>query len=225
MTRRLDARLALAGLAARGVDWRLPVDRALAGPVAARRAAVLVLFGRSTTIGSPSDEIVSPDDLDVLLLQRADTLRHHPGQIGFPGGRLEPGDADVTAAAVREAVEETGLDPSGLELYPALPDLPLPVSNHLVTPVPAWWLRPSLFSAVSDTETVDVFRMPVAALLDPANRRSVERVRGVSIPRSPAFEAEGRLVWGFTAIVLSGMFDALGWSRPWDDDRLVEPTL
>lgn len=219
----MDARRGLAALAARGVDWHLPSGRVLAHPDAARRAAVLVLFGRTTTFGTASEEVVPPDELDVLLLQRASTLRHHPGQIGFPGGRLEPGDVDAADAAVREAVEETGLDPSGLELYGALPELPLPVSNHLVTPVPAWWLRPSLISAVSDTETVDVFRMPVAALLDPANRRSVERVRGVRIPRSPAFEVEGRLVWGFTAIVLAGMFDALDWARPWDEERLVEP--
>lgn len=220
-----DARRALAALADRPIDWHLAAGRAFPGMARARRAAVLVLFGRDTTIGTAGETMIAPEQVDVLLLQRASTLRHHPRQIGFPGGRLEPGDAGPASAAVREAVEETGLDPAGLELFDPLPELPLAVSNHLVTPVPAWWLRPSLISAVSDTETAEVFRMPVAALLDPANRVSVQRVRGMSIPRTPAFQVEGRLVWGFTAIVLAGMFDALGWAQPWDEGRLIEPDV
>ena len=79
-----------------------------------------------------------------------------------------------------------------------LPPLPVPVSNHLVTPVPAWWTRPSQVAAVDHAETVDVFRVPVADLLEPANRASVEHTRWGRTVRTPAFIVDGVLVWGFT---------------------------
>ncbi len=207
-------------------------------PAGARRSAVLMLFGPTqATAGNPEGTLieprapadssapVAPDDAGVLLLRRASTLRQHPGQIGFPGGGLEPGDADLSATAVREAVEETGLDPGGLELFAPLPELPLAVSNNLVTPVPAWWQHPSPVHAADVAETAEVFFASVGDLLDPANRRNVERVRGQRLPRMPAFVVDGRLIWGFTAILLSGLFDTLGWTREWDASRLIEPDV
>src|SRR6185312_1705654 len=177
-----DARTALARIGGPVVDWgRLPEQ--LTTLASGRRSAVLMLFGAAD--GSVGDHAVAPSDTAVLLLRRASGLRHHPGQIGFPGGGLEPVDVDPSAAAVREAVEETGVDPRGIELFAPLPELPLAVSNHLVTPVPAWWRHPSPVHAVDAGETEEVFCTAVGALLDPANRRSVERVRGMRIPRMP----------------------------------------
>ena len=218
----------LAALCERGLDWRTGASRVLPEPRSARLAAVLVLFGVLDTVparsqtGGPGPGRF-PRDLDVLLLRRASTLGSHPGQIAFPGGRLEESDAGPIEAALREAVEETGLDPHGLEPLGTLPPMALPVSNHLVTPVPAWWTRPSEVAAVDHAETVDVFRVPVADLLNPANRASTEHVIAGSSYRAPAFSVGGRQVWGFTAIVLSRMFDELGWAEPWDPDRLVRP--
>ena len=161
-------------------------------------------------------------DLDVLLLRRAATLRTHAGQIAFPGGRLEASDDGLIAAAVREAAEETGVDPDGIEPLGTLPPMPVPVSNHVVTPVPAWWTRPSEVAAVDHDESVDVFRVPVADMLDPANRANTQLTIDGRTYRSPAFTVDGRLIWGFTALVLSRMFDELGWARPWDPERIVE---
>ena len=218
----------LAALCERGLDWKTATTRALPDPRAARQAAVLVLFGVLDTVPARSPSAGPgpggfPRDLDVLLLRRAATLGSHPGQIAFPGGRLEEGDSGPIAAALREAVEETGLDPDGLDPLGTLPALAVPLSNHLVTPVPAWWTRPSQVAAVDHAETVEVFRIPVADLLDPANRANTEHVIGGTAHRAPAFSVGGRLVWGFTAIVLSRMFDELGWAEPWDHDRLVRP--
>ena len=217
-----DARAALARLAGPVVDWRR-LGRAAVPLRDSRRSAVLMLFGPED--GSPADAVVAPADAGVLLLRRAPNLRHHPGQIGFPGGGIEPGDADLTATALREAVEETGLDPSGVDLFAPLPELPLAVSNNLVTPVPAWWRHPSPVHAADAVETAEVFYASIGALLDPENRRSVERVRGQLMPRMPAFEVDGRLIWGFTAVLLSGLFDTLGWTREWDAARLVVPDV
>ncbi|MCU1408547.1 MAG: hydrolase [Microbacteriaceae bacterium] len=222
-----DARSELRALCLRGVDWAVGPERTLPDSSRARRAAVLVLFG---VLDSVSAQSVAPGtsvasvarDLDVLLQRRADTMGHHPGQIGFPGGGVEASDDDITQTALREAVEETGLDPSGVEVLGTLAPLALPASNNLVTPVPAWWTRTSEVAAVDHRETVDVFRMPVAQLLDPRNRHTLVFSRGGQVYRSPAFSVDDVLVWGFTALVLDRMFDALDWTEPWDRERTIE---
>ncbi|AMB58310.1 NUDIX hydrolase [Microterricola viridarii] len=210
----------LEALCARTLSWSPALTGSLPDGAQPRHAAVLVLFGVldavPATAGLPGPV---PADLDVLLVRRAATLGSHPGQIAFPGGRQDDTDADATATALREAVEETGLDPSGVRTLGVLPEIPLAVSNHLVTPVLAWWTRPSEVVAVDHAETVDVFRVPVAELLAPANRAVT--VHGSH--RMPAFTVGGRLIWGFTAIVLARLFDDVGWSEPWDTERVVRP--
>ncbi|MDQ2660790.1 MAG: CoA pyrophosphatase [Actinomycetota bacterium] len=217
-----DPRSALAALCERGVEWRIDTISRLPDAAELRPAAVLVLFGVLDSVPAQANGPVARD-LDVLLLRRAATLKSHAGQIAFPGGRLEVSDSGPIAAALREAAEETGVDPAGIDPLGVLPAMPVPVSRHLVTPVPAWWTRPSEVAAVDHDESVDVFRVPVADLLDPANRGNTVHAFGGRTYRSPAFTVDGRVVWGVTALVLSRMFDELGWAEPWDAARVVHP--
>jgi 8-oxo-dGTP pyrophosphatase MutT (NUDIX family) len=219
-----DARSDLLALVRRGVAWDLVGRERRRGhdDPAERRSAVLVLFGRLDDVPAESGSPAVPADLDVLLQRRAATLDHHPGQIAFPGGGLEPGETPEQAA-VREAVEETGLEPSGVEVLGTLAAVPVAVSGNLVTPVVAWWTRPSPVAAVDHAEAVDVFRVPVADLVDPANRALAVSPRWPRGFATPAFTVADVVVWGFTALVLDGVLDALGWSVPWDRTRTLEP--
>jgi 8-oxo-dGTP pyrophosphatase MutT (NUDIX family) len=198
---------------------------ALAAPADSRPAAVLILFGVLDSLAGGRDARADAvtRDLDLLLLARASTLRSHPGQVAFPGGRVDPGDDGPIATALREAEEETGLDPAGVDVLGPLEIVPLAYSQHVVTPVLAWWRHPSPVHVVDEAESAAVFRAPVADLLDPANRGSTVIRRDGEEWRGPGFlvphETGDHLVWGFTGMLLDALFDRLGWTEPWDDTR------
>jgi 8-oxo-dGTP pyrophosphatase MutT (NUDIX family) len=173
----------------------------------ARAAAVLILFGEG------------PEGPDLLLLQRADTLRKHAGQPAFPGGGIDPGDDGPVGAALREAAEETGLDPDGVAVLATMPELYVSHSGYRVTPVVAWWREPSAIAAGDPGEVASVARVPISELADPANRL---RIRGPAGHLAPAFRARGMLVWGFTAGILHRVLQVGGWERPWDKSRVEE---
>lgn len=180
-----------------GIDNRFPVPAE-----SVRDAAVLILLGEHARHGP-----------DVLLQLRADGTNTHSGQVAFPGGAVESEDAGPVDTALREAVEETGVDPSGVRPVAVLPTLHIPVSGFHVTPVLAHWERPSRVWAVDPAETAAVARVPIGTLADPANRFQVRHVSGFV---SPAFALPGMLVWGFTAFVLTMLLGIAGWERPWD---------
>ncbi len=206
--------------AARAALWNLPMDRGTARP-----AAVLLLFGALDSVPAASLKPLASADLDLLLVERAATLTNHPGQVAFPGGGVDPGDASVLAAALREAEEETGLDPSGVEILGVLPEVPVPVSNFIVTPVVGWWARQTPVDVVDIGESAQVFRVPVRDLLDPDNRCTATLTRSGQTYKGPAFTVNGVVVWGFTAGILTHVFDELGWSVPWDAAREIPAPL
>lgn len=174
---------------------------------ATRQSAVLLLLGDG------------PAGPDVLLIERSPDLRSHAGQPAFPGGRIEATDDGPAAAAVREAVEETGLDPAGVDVLVTLPALWLPASRYVVHPVLAWWREPSAVAPVDRAEVVAVERVPIAELADPANRLQVRHPSG---DVGPAFAVRGLLVWGFTARVVAGMLALARWERPWNPGRVED---
>lgn len=176
-----------------------------------RPAAVLILFGE--------DGAGPGSGPDVLLLRRSDGLPSHPGQVAFPGGAVDDTDDGVLAAALREAAEEVGLDPADVLPVALFPQLFVPPSGFIVSPVLGHWVRPSAVRAVDPAETAAVARVPIAVLTDAANRF---RVRHPSGWTGPAFALPGMLVWGFTGGLLDAVITLAGWAQPWDGSDVRE---
>jgi 8-oxo-dGTP pyrophosphatase MutT (NUDIX family) len=172
-----------------------------------RRGAVLMLFGEGDDGG------------ELLLTERAHHMRSHPGQVSFPGGSIDPGEAPVEAA-LREAQEETGLDPAGVHVFGELPELWLPPSNFAVTPVLGWWQAPTDVSVVSPDEVHDIHRVAISELLDPAHRISVRHPSGWLGPGFLIGPERDVILWGFTGGIIARLFDFLGWATPWDEAQV-----
>ncbi|HZF26939.1 MAG TPA: CoA pyrophosphatase [Steroidobacteraceae bacterium] len=164
-------------------------------PAQPTRAAVLV-------------PIVDRDEgLTVLLTQRAADLKHHPGQISFPGGRLEPDDEGAVAAALRETEEEIGLRRSFVEVVGYLPDH-LIISGYRVTPV-IGFVRPGFELELDTTEVSEAFEVPLQFLLDPAHHKARRRQLGegeIEVYDIPYGE---RNIWGATAGMLMTLYRLL----------------
>jgi 8-oxo-dGTP pyrophosphatase MutT (NUDIX family) len=164
-------------------------------PVKFARAAVMVPL------------VERPEGLTVLLTQRASHLKNHPGQVSFPGGRIEPHDAGPWEAAVRETHEEIGLEPGFASLAGFLHDH-MVLTGYLITPAVAF-VRPGFTLELDVTEVDDVFEVPLEFVLDPAHH----------VPRSRSFAGQeflthdipygGRHIWGATAGMLLSLYRLL----------------
>ncbi|WP_371931485.1 CoA pyrophosphatase [Roseovarius sp. MMSF_3359] len=144
----------------------------------------------------------------LYLTKRSSALKHHPGQIAFPGGKQDEGDADITATALREASEEIGLDPANVEVLGELPSHET-VTGFIVTPVVARIVAP--FTPRPEAGEVDeVFTVPLSHVMTPENfliqsrRWRGSRRHYFTVPFGPYY------IWGATARILRSMADAAG---------------
>jgi 8-oxo-dGTP pyrophosphatase MutT (NUDIX family) len=193
----------------RGGDWQpeLTGDGRAGDSALSSAAAVLVPM------------VQTDSGLRVLLTQRTDHLRHHAGQISFPGGRTEPTDADAAATALREAEEEVGLSRSRVQVIGRMPPY-ITVTGYIVTPVVGLVTAPfDLSELVLDRgEVAEAFAVPLPFLMDPANhRRHVVQFEGgqrqfLSMPWQG--QGEGGVpreyfIWGATAAMLRNLYRLL----------------
>jgi 8-oxo-dGTP pyrophosphatase MutT (NUDIX family) len=170
-----------------------------------RPAAVLILLCAGT------------DGYDLVLVEKRPNLRHHAGQLAFPGGSMEAADADPIAAALREAREEVGVPPDDVAVLGILPTAHIRRSGFDVTSVVGWWTRPAPLEVTDLGELAAVHRVGLAHLLDPAHRDTWQHPSGFT---GPGFWIDDLYVWGFTAYLLDRLFELLGWTQPWDATRL-----
>jgi 8-oxo-dGTP pyrophosphatase MutT (NUDIX family) len=148
--------------------------------------------------------IPRPEELTVLFTLRTSHLKAHSGQVSFPGGRVEPGDATAEFTALRESEEEIGLPHDRVEILARLPDY-FTRTGYRVTPV-VGLLTPPLELRPDPNEVADIFEVPLAFLLDPANHRRNTREfqgRAVGFYEMPYGE---RYIWGATAGMLVNLY-------------------
>jgi 8-oxo-dGTP pyrophosphatase MutT (NUDIX family) len=191
--------------------------------IAARTMEISPLLVPPATGGRPSAVLVlfgdGPGGPDLLFIQRSEGLRLHAGQPAFPGGAIDDGDGGPVGAALREAVEEVGLDPGGVDVVGMLPEVFIPRTDFRVFPVLAWWRRPSAVAPVDAGEVAAVERVSVAELADPATRLLVRVPDGRT---TPAFRVRGMLIWGFTAALVDRLLALGGWEKPWDPGVITD---
>lgn len=161
----------------------------------------------------------------LLFIRRAESVNdRHGGQVAFPGGRVEPGDADAVGTALREAQEEVGLPPAAVRVLGCL-DVQRTVSNFLVTPVVG--LIPWPLSLAPDPKEVSrIFHIPLAWLGDPARHRQVTRPLG---PAGGAFPVvyfdryDGEVLWGVSARFTLRLIQVLAASSGGEADPAPDP--
>lgn len=173
---------------------------ALRAPRGERSAAVLMLF---------TDE---PDPA-LTFVTRAETLRHHAGQVALPGGAVDADDIDVVHTALREAEEEIGLPPAAVTTIGCLPALWVPKSRFDVTTVLGVWDGAHDLRPMDPAETGAVHRYRVSELASAETRRMSRHPSGFS---GPAFELGGDFIWGMTALLVDWVLELGGWALPWN---------
>lgn len=154
--------------------------------------------------------VLRPERLAVLLTRRTDHLHHHPGQISFPGGRVEKADVSAVMTALRETEEETGLDPERIELLGELPEY-FTGTGFRITPV-VGLVHPPFELKLDTFEVAEAFEVPLAHFLDPANHQRHTMEYQGRMRQYYAMPYDGYFIWGATAGILVSLYRFLGGS-------------
>jgi 8-oxo-dGTP pyrophosphatase MutT (NUDIX family) len=150
-----------------------------------------------------------PDEPGLVFTERRADLRRHAGEISFPGGRRDDGDADLAATALREAHEEIGLDPATVEIGEELPATATFVTGYRIHPFVGRIPHPGEFDLRPNRAEVEtVLAFSLERLRESYGMRRLVR-RGIPL-HTPTYEVEGHLIWGATARILGDLLERLG---------------
>jgi 8-oxo-dGTP pyrophosphatase MutT (NUDIX family) len=196
-------------------DTRPAVDARLAYPAGITTEvdrAVRQYFPASPVAAAVLVPIIDhPTGLSVLLTERASHLKHHPGQISFPGGRIEARDSGPVEAALRETEEEIGLSREHVRFVGYL-DPHLVLTGFWITPVVAF-VQPGFDLKLDEREVAGTFEVPLEHILDPKNHQSRERMIGATALRVHDIPYKEHNIWGATAGILMALYRVLASDR------------
>ncbi|MFV0452628.1 MAG: NUDIX hydrolase [Propioniciclava sp.] len=179
-------------------------------PLSARRRQAAVMIPLFPLAGAAAGH-------GLVLVEKSADLRSYAGQIAFPGGGVDAGDADVPAAARREAAEEVGITPEEIDVLGLLPPVNA-VTGHHVSPVVGLWRSPRPLAPVDTVEVAAVHTVTLAQLVEPTHRWTWKHRLGFT---GPAFVIGELFIWGLTAHLINDLLERGGWTRPWERDRVT----
>jgi 8-oxo-dGTP pyrophosphatase MutT (NUDIX family) len=165
-----------------------------------RSAAVLIALENNS-----NNDKIKTNDLQVLLTKRASHLKHHPSQISFPGGKVEPTDKNIIDTALREAHEEIGLSPDVVSIIGQLPNYEI-ISGYQVTPIIALIESPQCYKKDSN-EVDEIFQVPLQYFLQPENHSSINFYRNGSYHNVHFCPYKNYNIWGATAAMLKDLVE------------------
>lgn len=140
-------------------------------------------------------------ELHVLLTERTQEVRSHKGQVCFPGGSVHPEDESLLATALREAWEETGVDPADVEVIGEIDDNVVSSTGYVITPFVGFVPYPYPFTP-NVSETREIFFVPLSVLMNPSRFYDQERIIGEYFYHGPVCDYDGHIIWGATARIL-----------------------
>ena len=180
--------------------WAAALERRLLAPATA--AGLRVSGGETAAVLVPMYRL--DGEIHVVFTRRRDDLRRHPGEVSFPGGRQEPGDADLVRTALRETHEEIGLSPGAVRIAGALRPTPTIATGYAIYPF-VGVIEPMSGWTISPTEVASVLELTLTDLRAGYGRRRLER-RGLPV-RTDTFVVGDELIWGATARILQDLLD------------------
>ena len=192
-----------------GDDGRLHANGDIGGLLlSAEEAAAMEAHG-----GTESAVLLAlfgwPERPGLIFTERRADLRRHAGEVSFPGGRHDPGDADLAATALREAHEEIALEPAGVEIVGALPPVSTFVTGYRIQPFVGLVAEPrELGLEPNPTEVETVLAFTLEHLREGYEMRRLVR-RGVAV-HTPTYEVDGQMIWGATARILGDFLKRVG---------------
>jgi 8-oxo-dGTP pyrophosphatase MutT (NUDIX family) len=182
--------------------WAAALEQRLLAPAAA--AALQVAGGTNAAVLVPLYRV--DGEIHVVFTRRRHDLRRHPGEVSFPGGRHEPGDADLVETALRETHEEIGLAPAAVRLAGALRPTPTIATGYAIYPF-VGVIEPVTRWTISPDEVASVLELTLTDLRAGYDRRRLER-RGLPV-RTDTFVVGDELIWGATARILQDLLERL----------------
>lgn len=153
------------------------------------------------------------NETHIVLIERVSHAKdRHSGQIGFPGGKLEPEDESLKAGALREVEEEIGVNPNNITILGRLSELHISVSNFMVHPFVGYTKEQPDFT-IQETEVADILEVPLRVLMDEKTKKTkdLKLPNGIKLKEVPYFDVNNHTVWGATAMMLNELIEIMNY--------------